>query len=79
MKVKLLKKIRNKFLIKYSIEADGYKMLYIFHKKRYICVSNRWWGFDSIPDLAFLLTQMDEHKLLKKYWDKKALRQFNRI
>jgi hypothetical protein len=79
MKVKLLKKIRNKFLIKYAIQAGEHKMLYIFHKKRHICVSNQWWGFESIPDLAFILTQMDEHKLLKKYWNKKALRQFNRI
>lgn len=79
MKVKLLKKIRKTFLIKYAADVESPKMLYLYNKKRNIVVSNKWWGFDSIPDLAFILMQMHENKLLKKYWDKKALRQFNRI
>lgn len=79
MKTKLLKLIRKKFLIKYGLDTERQKVLYIFDIKHNRIVSNKWEDFGSYPDLAFILTQMGLHKLLKKFWNKKALKQFNRI
>lgn len=81
MKVKLLKKIRKKFLIKHAkdVEKSDHKMLYIYNKKTHTIVSNRWWGYDQLPDLAFILTHLGDRKLLTKYWNKKALIRFNKL
>ena len=79
MKTKLLKKIRSRFLIKYVIDQDNRKVLYMFDIKRNKTVPNRWIAFDNLPDLAFILVQMNKPNLLKKYWNKKALKQFNRL
>ena len=79
MKTKLLKKIRSRFLIKYIANQDNEKMLYIFDIKRNKTIPNRWTGFDTLPDLALILVQMNMPELLKKYWNKKALKQFNKL
>lgn len=79
MKTKLLKKIRSRFLIKYIIDYDNRKVLYIFDIKRNKTIPNRWIAFDHLPDLALILVQMNMPELLKKYWNKKALKQFNKL
>lgn len=80
MKVKLLKKIRKLCLMKYVL--DGYKYnkeLILFNKKTNSIQKNRWESIYSVPDLAFVLDELKQTKLLKQYWAKRAYKQFKKI
>ena len=80
MKTKLLKKIRKLCLIKYVFDEHRYnKELVLLDIKNNLIVKNRWSGLHTIPDLAFVLEELKETKLLKKYWDKKAFKTFKKL
>lgn len=81
MKTKLLKKIRKAFLIKYVLD-DIYrynKELVLLDIKKSVIIRNKFDGIYTVPDLAFVLKELKETKLLKKYWDKKARKAFKRL
>jgi len=80
MRVKLLRKIRKLCLFRYVL--DGYKYnkeLILFNKKTNSIQKNRWEGMNTVPDLAFVLEELRETKLLKKYWAKRAYKQFKKL
>lgn len=80
MKVKLLRKIRKMCLMKYTFNDNKYHkelVLYIF--KHNEIRKNRYEPIYSPPDLAFVLDELKQTKLLKKYWDKRSYKQFKKI
>ena len=80
MKTKLLRKIRKLCLIKYSFNDNKYhKELMLFNKKTNTIRKNRYETIYSLPDLAFVLEELKETKLLKQYWAKRAYKQFKKI
>lgn len=80
MKTKLLKKIRKAFLIKYVLDDYKYnKELVLLDIKKSVIIKNRYEGIHTVPNLAFVLEELGEKKLLKKYWDKKAHKAFKRL
>ena len=80
MKTKLLRKIRKLCLIKYTFYYSKYhKELVIFNKKSNSIQINKYEPIYSPPDLVFLLEQLGYTKLLKKYWEKRAYKQFKKI
>lgn len=80
MKTKLLRKIRKKFLIKYVIGEYKYsKELFLFNIKTNVIKINRWEGVHTVPDLFFVLEELGESRLIKKYWAKKAWKTFKRL
>jgi hypothetical protein len=80
MKVKLLKKIRKLCLFRYVLDGYRYnKELILFNKKTNSIEKNRWDGLHTIPDLAFVLRELGEKDLLKKYWAKRAYKQFKKL
>lgn len=78
MKTKLLKKIRKAFLIKYVLNNYNkfYKEMILLDIKNSVIIKNRYDSINTVPDLAFVLEELGEEKLLKKYWDKKAIKTF---
>lgn len=82
MKVKLLRKIRKLCLMKYVLDEHKYnKELVLFNKKTNAFQKNKWEdiGYFSVPDLAFVLEELKQTKLLKKYWAKRAYKQFKKL
>jgi hypothetical protein len=80
MKTKLLRKIRKLCLIKYVLDDYKYnKEMVLFNKKTNKIQKNRWEGLHTYPDLAFVLEELKEIKLLDKYWAKIAYKQFKKI
>jgi len=80
MKTKLLRKIRKVFLIKYVLDGNKYnKEMILFNKKTNKIQKNKWEGIFTTLDLAFVLEELGEQKLLKKYWAKKAWIKFKKL
>jgi hypothetical protein len=80
MKTKLLRKIRKLCLIKYVLDEYKYnKELILFNKKTNLIQKNKYEPIYSPTDLAFVLEELGEKELLKKYWAKKAYKQFKRL
>jgi len=80
MRVKLLRKIRKLCLIKYVLDEHKYnKELVMFNKKTNAFQRNRYEPIYSTPDLAFVLDELKQTKLLKQYWSKRAYKQFKKI
>jgi hypothetical protein len=80
MKTKLLRKIRKLCLIKYVLDKHNYnKELVLFNIKANSIQKNRYEPMYSPPDLAFVLDELKQTKLLKQYWDKRAYKQFKKI
>jgi len=80
MKTKLLRKIRKVFLIKYVLDGNKYhKEMILFNKKTNKIQKNKWEGIFTTLDLAFVLEELGEQKLLKKYWAKKAWKTFRKL
>jgi hypothetical protein len=80
MKTKLLKKIRKLCLIKYVFDDyKYYKELILFNKKANTIQTNKYEPIYSPPDLAFVLDELKQTKLLKKYWAKKAYKTFKKL
>jgi hypothetical protein len=80
MKTKLLRKIRKLCLIKYTSDNSKYhKELVLFNKKKNTIQRNKYEPIYSPPDLAFVLDELKQTKLLKQYWAKKAYKVFKRL
>jgi len=80
MKTKLLRKIRKLCLIKYTFDNSKYnKELILFNIKANSIKKNTYEPMYSPPDLAFVLDELKQTKLLKKYWEKRAYKQFKKI
>ena len=80
MKTKILRKIRKLCLMKYVLDDNKYhKELVLFNKKTNVFQKHRWEGIYRFPDLAFVLEELKETKLLKQYWAKRAYKKFKRL
>lgn len=80
MKTKLLRKIRKVFLMKYILCENKYnKELVLLDIKNSKIIKNQWHGLHTVHDLAFVLEELKETKLLKQYWNKKAYKKFKRL
>ena len=80
MKTKLLRKIRKLCSIKYTFSDNKYhKELILFNKKANTIQKNRYEPMYSPPDLAFVLEELKQTKLLKQYWAKRAYKAFKRL
>jgi len=80
MKTKLLKKIRKAFSIKYVLDYTKYnKQLILFDKREKSIKKNTWDGIYTIPDLEFVLRELQDKKLLNKYLDKKSYKMFKKL
>ena len=80
MKTKLLKKIRKAFSIKYVLDYAKYnKQLILFDKREKSIKKNTWDGIYTIPDLEFVLRELQDKKLLNKYLHKKSYKIFKKL
>lgn len=80
MKTKLLRKIRKLCLIKYVLDEYKYnKELVLFNKKTNTIQKNKYEPIYSPTDLAFVLDELKQTKLLKQYWAKRAYKTFKRL
>lgn len=80
MKTKLLRKIRKLCSIKYTFNDNKYhKELILFNNKTNTIQKNKYEPIVSPPDLAFVLDELKQTKLLKQYWAKRAYKQFKKI